>query len=472
MKRIILILSISYLFVIDLYSQPCSPSAVSSYDTLGTRQTYNLYYFNGPCLIGSNSDNGMSELVKFIPPSSGKYELEIRAYTYPINYPYSSPLNIYLRQTNGLCDFANYTCLYYDSTFQAYTKYYTINAPVGNVIYDILIAGVDSFASGTVDVIINCARPTNIAAGNITTNSADISYNCNCPNAAYLEYGPAGFVPGTDSTTGGGTLLTGIASPVTLTSLSPYTQYEAYLRINCSGVFSHNQKLLFRTSYDCSAAQAIQCGSYFDYYNLDNGIYGNWQNYDCGPSNNNTIEKIFSFTPSQDGFYSIDFYDMHCNGGDQSSFYYKEASGSCSDSGWTCMGDLTSLTLPPYSLTWGPLDSGITYLLMTDGTYYGSWYQKYFQLNCLSTSVFGLTGASHPGNLIISSNHSSHQFTLVTDAIMNDALITIYTMTGSYVYNTVLSKARTSFYFDAPPGIYLAKVSDGKREWVQKLIVE
>lgn len=82
-----------------------------------------------------------------------------------------------------------------------------------------------------------CAAPYGVAAGSITTSSAEINWNCT--GTYIVEFGLPGFTPGTGSIPGtGGTVWTGTAvpgSPVTITGLSASATYQAYVRQLCSG---------------------------------------------------------------------------------------------------------------------------------------------------------------------------------------------------------------------------------------------
>ncbi|MEI9807880.1 MAG: hypothetical protein WDO16_08400 [Bacteroidota bacterium] len=55
-----------------------------------------------------------------------------------------------------------------------------------------------------------------------------------------MEYGPVGFTPGTGAGAGGGTVVTGSASPITLNGLAGATTYDVYVRRDCGGSFSPN----------------------------------------------------------------------------------------------------------------------------------------------------------------------------------------------------------------------------------------
>jgi hypothetical protein len=56
-----------------------------------------------------------------------------------------------------------------------------------------------------------------------------------------VEYGAPGFIPGTGGAAGGGTIVTGVASPVGLSGLNGSTNYDVYVRQVCAGpVYSAN----------------------------------------------------------------------------------------------------------------------------------------------------------------------------------------------------------------------------------------
>ena len=73
-----------------------------------------------------------------------------------------------------------------------------------------------------------CPDPTNLGAANITGVSADLTWTSNS-GVSNLEWGTAGFTPGT------GTLVTGVTSPYNLTGLSLSTSYDFYVQDECCG---------------------------------------------------------------------------------------------------------------------------------------------------------------------------------------------------------------------------------------------
>ncbi len=94
----------------------------------------------------------------------------------------------------------------------------------------------------------SCPTPTGVSVISTLPGSATVSFTSAGDNFV-VEYGPVGFVPGTGATAGGGTVVTGSASPITLTGLSPDTQYDIYVRQNCTAAseFSANAKATVRT---------------------------------------------------------------------------------------------------------------------------------------------------------------------------------------------------------------------------------
>jgi hypothetical protein len=91
----------------------------------------------------------------------------------------------------------------------------------------------------------SCLPPTAVTISGITTTTATANFTA--PAGSYIvEYGLVGFTPGLGATAGaGGTIVTGASSPVALSSLSPSSTYQLYIRSNCgAGVFSANSAVL------------------------------------------------------------------------------------------------------------------------------------------------------------------------------------------------------------------------------------
>ncbi|OWY25213.1 T9SS C-terminal target domain-containing protein [Sphingobacteriales bacterium UPWRP_1] len=111
-----------------------------------------------------------------------------------------------------------------------------------------------------------CVPPSSLAISSITATSAVASWSCpGCTGTFVLEYGPAGFTPGTGATAGvGGTVINPATSPQAISGLSGSTNYQVYVRQNCSGFFSGNSNVVgFNTlpANDlCANAIPLSCG--------------------------------------------------------------------------------------------------------------------------------------------------------------------------------------------------------------------
>ena len=97
---------------------------------------------------------------------------------------------------------------------------------------------------------VTCLPPTNVATSMLTNNSVQVNWSGT--GDMIIEYGAAGFTPGTGATAGtGGTIINATASPASITGLSSNTAYDVYVRKDCgAGDFSTNVKLSITTSCD------------------------------------------------------------------------------------------------------------------------------------------------------------------------------------------------------------------------------
>jgi hypothetical protein len=96
----------------------------------------------------------------------------------------------------------------------------------------------------------SCNVPTAVSIGSITTTSASVSFTCaGCTGTYIVEYGAPGFVPGTGGSAGGGTIVTGAASPIAISPLTAATTYDVYVRQDCgAGSYSNNSTVVTFTT--------------------------------------------------------------------------------------------------------------------------------------------------------------------------------------------------------------------------------
>ncbi len=81
-----------------------------------------------------------------------------------------------------------------------------------------------------VDVAPSCLKPINLFADNLTINSAWLNWtDMNGATSWNIEYGLAGFTPGT------GTTVSGVSNPHEITGLSSSTEYNFYVQADCGG---------------------------------------------------------------------------------------------------------------------------------------------------------------------------------------------------------------------------------------------
>ncbi|HMZ46807.1 MAG TPA: choice-of-anchor J domain-containing protein, partial [Chitinophagaceae bacterium] len=97
--------------------------------------------------------------------------------------------------------------------------------------------GFDNFI---IEDLPSCVEPTSLSISSITTTSASVAF-ASSGSSFIVEYGVAGFTPGSNNNPGvGGTIVTGTSSPIAISSLTPSITYDVYVRQDCGGVFSGN----------------------------------------------------------------------------------------------------------------------------------------------------------------------------------------------------------------------------------------
>lgn len=93
----------------------------------------------------------------------------------------------------------------------------------------------------------SCIEPNNVQVNAVNNNAAEISWTAlNNETEWQIEYGPAGF------TLGNGTIINVTSNPFTLTGLSPFTNYQVYIKAVCSTTESsvYSSVLSFITECD------------------------------------------------------------------------------------------------------------------------------------------------------------------------------------------------------------------------------
>ena len=89
----------------------------------------------------------------------------------------------------------------------------------------------DGFAFDDINIVnLTCPQPTALTATSVLDVSADLVYTEAGTSTSWnIEWGPAGFTPGT------GTMVMGATNPYSLTGLTPITGYSYYVQSDCGG---------------------------------------------------------------------------------------------------------------------------------------------------------------------------------------------------------------------------------------------
>jgi hypothetical protein len=287
--------------------------------------------------------------------------------------------------TNALSSFT--TTLFTDTIFQVGYREKSINlsAYTGSVYIAIQeVSGAIRFDDFSVENIPACPGPSFIKTASITTNTAQVNWTGT--GSFVLEYGLAGFTPGTTNTPGaGGNIVTSTGNTLTLTGLSTNTNYGIYLRQNCTsslnGYSSNSSKISFSTFLNCATATVINtCVNVSASVLSGTGQFDFSGTYPNNSNGNSTSGKelLYQFTPTTTGVYYL---DVATSGTQFVSYLYKPASSGCSNTGWIGINSINSANMGKHSI--GILQAGTTYLFLLDNENFSDIFNQTFKI-CLS----------------------------------------------------------------------------------------
>ena len=92
-----------------------------------------------------------------------------------------------------------------------------------------------------------CDVPVSVTAHNTTSNTSSIKFDGGSGTSFIVEYGLSGFTPGVGASAGSGSssVVTGAASPISITGLTNSASYDVYVRQVCTGpVYSDNSTVV------------------------------------------------------------------------------------------------------------------------------------------------------------------------------------------------------------------------------------
>lgn len=198
-------------------------------------------------------------------------------------------------------------------------------------------------------------------------------------SAAFIDYFWKAASGGCNSS--GWNCIDDIFSPITspIGTLTAGTQYYILLDPESTTNVIHTFQINCLAVDPCLSITSLTCGTPVTASTTGAGA---WSPGSCGFTTPGQ-EKVYSFTPAISGTYTLQITAASGGFGD---YYYKLASGGCSSTGWTCIGDASS----PESNNFGPLTAGTTYYILYDSEVTGAASQT-FQINCLCNFVPTIT---------------------------------------------------------------------------------
>ena len=114
-----------------------------------------------------------------------------------------------------------------------------VDLPGASATYQIAFEGINNWGHAnvvdevTVEETPACVAPTALSSDSLSTSSVELSWTAGGTESLWnIEYGPAGFTPGS------GTTVTGVANPYTLTGLMSGTLYDFYVQADCDSTGS------------------------------------------------------------------------------------------------------------------------------------------------------------------------------------------------------------------------------------------
>jgi Secretion system C-terminal sorting domain len=239
--------------------------------------------------------------------------------------------------------------------------------------------GDDYFAWVTTYVPPTCAIPTAVATNTVTASSANVTWT-SAAGSFIVEYGLQGFVPGTGATAGtGGTVITSTGSSQAITGLITNTSYDVYVRQDCTAAtlgYSPNSLVTnFVTLIDCAALPTLSCNASVTTSNL--ATAGGLFSVDACGFTTPGREKIYSFTSTLAGTYTLNITNL--NGGTgYNDYFFKVADGNCAvNTGWTCIDDLNVTGSTNFTLA-----AATTYYILVDAESAASTANHTFNIAC------------------------------------------------------------------------------------------
>jgi len=260
--------------------------------------------------------------------------------------------------------------------------------------------GGDRWLVDDIRLVQRCLEPTNLSAGSITQNSANLNWSNPSGSTSWeIEVFPSA----TGTQTGVGVVYSG-ALPYPATGLLPGTAYVYYVRSLCTdGSSNWVGPFNFATAtpgLSCVAPITVTTLPYSTNDNTAN--YGDTtdtnQGASCGSTTNFMTgnDVFYSYTPTTTGAISI---TMTPGSNSSSIFVYQ----GCANVGATCLAGVANTTNTVRSIPSLNVTAGQQYIIVLSGTTAAQTYAYSLviqQLNCAQPTNLAVTGISlNGGNL-------------------------------------------------------------------------
>ena len=185
-----------------------------------------------------------------------------------------------------------------------------------------------------------CNEVSNVSSSITSSTTASINWDATCSGNAIVEYGPAGFTPGTGATAGDGTITAINGTSTTLNGLALDQAYEVYVRNDCgAGQYSTNGtpvQFTIINGDDCTRAIDLSTET-SPFFGTTNGATNDISVHDCGTFNGGDI--ILSYPVGVGA--TISFFAAHDYAATVAVSYGTSCPGSTS---LTCENDLAEFT--------------------------------------------------------------------------------------------------------------------------------
>jgi hypothetical protein len=226
--------------------------------------------------------------------------------------------------------------------------------------------------------------------------------------------------------------LTGTYNAITAMSFTAGTTYYILLDPEGTGTYSATFSLVCPVppAYDpCASIPTISACGVSSTANMT-GTGAGWSPGNCGFSTPGQ-ERLFQFTPTTSGVHQL---NVSAISGGYIDFFWKAASGGCTNSGWNCIDDIVSTgtysATTPMNLT-----AGTTYYILLDpegtGTYSATFNIVCPPSGCINTNSYGnVTAPTVNTPLTIESCQDQSEYSTISNIVTGSTYQFGYSLGG------------------------------------------